>query len=90
VYEASKENNIPPHTLQDRLLISPPAKEVPILKNWKSFEITPEDETNQVGYTTEICSAGFGLRATDNRQFVFQKRKVGGGREGERERDIPQ
>jgi hypothetical protein len=34
-----------PNTFKERLLILPPAKEVPILKNGMSFNFTSDDET---------------------------------------------
>jgi hypothetical protein len=45
VYKASKEyNSSPPSTLKYSLLISPPAKEVPVGQKRKPFNLTTEDE----------------------------------------------
>jgi hypothetical protein len=55
-----------PVTCKESVLISPPAKELPALKNM-SFNLIAEDETKFRTYVTEKSSTGFGLKATDVR-----------------------
>jgi hypothetical protein len=54
-----------PSTLKQMLLISPPAKEVPILERGIPFNLTAEYETKVVSYITEMQSIGFVLSRGD-------------------------
>jgi hypothetical protein len=57
--KASKEYKISYNTPNERLLISPLAKEVPILKKELPYNLTSEDETKIVSYVTDGLYTGW-------------------------------
>jgi hypothetical protein len=59
-----------PNTFKERLFISPPTKEVPILKKGMTFNLTSEYKTKIVSYVTETLPFCLGLSVTHVRRYV--------------------